>query len=137
MNCLCLSVFVCTRLSVCVCVCVCVCAVISQKKNTKYKIQKSQVASGDAWASEVARTLWKNEGGGNSFIDVGIAFFFVSFVLFVGIVLVSLSLSLSLSLSDSLPPSLLPSLPALSRSSSLCTPYVYQYIYTYTDKCDC
>ena len=46
-----------------------------------------QVASGDAWASQVARSLWMNDGDNQ--IDVPIALFFVSFFLIVGIVLLN------------------------------------------------
>ena len=46
-----------------------------------------QVASGDAWASHVARSLWMNNGDDQ--IDVAIALFFVSYFLLVGIVLLN------------------------------------------------
>ena len=44
-----------------------------------------KVASGDAWASEVAREMWRKDGK----INIPIALFFVSFVLIVGIVLMN------------------------------------------------
>jgi hypothetical protein len=51
-----------------------------------------QVASGDAWASHVARSLWMNNGDDQ--IDVAIALFFVSYFLLVGIVLLNGMLAL-------------------------------------------
>lgn len=45
----------------------------------------SHTHSGDAWASEVARELWRDNGK----INIPIALFFVSFVLLVGIVLMN------------------------------------------------
>ena len=47
-----------------------------------------QIATGDAWASEVTRYLWQGEDGEGE-LHVGIALFFVSFVLIVGIVLMN------------------------------------------------
>ena len=46
-----------------------------------------QVVTGDSWASSVARTLFVSEDGG---VDLGVAFFFVSYVLLAGVVLINI-----------------------------------------------